>query len=46
MGAQLFWLGVLALFVTPAQNANSLHNAYGNPTREELPVRQGISVTV
>ena len=46
MGAQIFWLGVLALFVTSDQNANWLHNAYGTPTREELSVRQGMSVTV
>lgn len=46
MGTQIFWLALPFLVFTFGQNANSLHNVYGNPTREELSVRQGISVTV
>ncbi len=46
MVTQIFWLALPFLVFTFGQNANSLHNAYGNPTREELSVRQGISVTV
>lgn len=45
METPIFWLG-FALFVTSGQTSISLHNAYGSPTREELPVRQGTSVTV
>jgi len=46
MGAQICWFAILALFFPFGQTANSLHNSYGSPTREEMPVRQGISVTV